>query len=270
MSFLRRERRPPERIAPELQAEIDGGLAWMYPWPLTPDVTTPLMNDELPSVHGTRADLAEPVARPALSAAGRNARAIDIACHEGWFAHRLLDWGAREVVAVDIRDVNVRRACLVRDHFGVPADRLQVNQADVYDLSADALGQFDVVLMLGLIYHLENPIGAIRIARALTRGVCVVESQLTRQDAPIRTGWGITDEFTEERAGWAARHEDPEEQEHQPLAAYGGVISLIPNEAAVVQAMRVAGFQRVERLEPAPSHNRQYRERDRGVFVGYA
>ncbi|MCQ7029783.1 hypothetical protein MRO55_25090, partial [Escherichia coli] len=88
----------------------------------------PLMNYELPSVHGTRADLAEPVARPALTAAGRDARAIDIACHEGWFAHQLLDWGAREVVAVDIRDVNVRRARLVRDHFGVPADRLQVSQ----------------------------------------------------------------------------------------------------------------------------------------------
>jgi tRNA (mo5U34)-methyltransferase len=241
----------------------------MYRWQLAHDLAVPVLNDELPTVHTTRAELAEPVARAALQAAGSNARALDVASHEGWFAHRLLEWGAREVVAVDIRDVNVRRAKLLRDHFGIPAETLRVEQANVYDLSAETIGRFDVVLMLGLIYHLENPIGALRVARDLTRGVCLVESQLTRQRDPIRTGWGVSDEFHEEPASWAAKYEDPDEQEHQPLAAYGGVISLIPNEAAVLQAMDVVGFERVERLEARAAHNPQYRGGDRALFAGY-
>jgi SAM-dependent methyltransferase len=238
----------------------------MYPWALAPGVQTPLVGAGLPAVHRTRRELIEPLARAALK---RGGRALDIACHEGWFAHRLLEWGAQEVVAVDIRDVNVRRARLLRDHFRLPADRVRIEQGDVYDLRPDDLGQFDVVLMLGLIYHLENPIGAIRTARALTRGTILLETQLTRQEEPIRTGWGIPDEFTDEPASWAARFEAPEEQDTQPLAAFGGVISLIPNAAAVSQAMTVAGFTGVERLAAKAGHDPQYLAGDRGVFAGH-
>jgi SAM-dependent methyltransferase len=237
----------------------------MYPWQLAPGIETPLVGAGLPAVHRTRRELIEPLARAALK---RGGRALDIACHEGWFAHRLLEWGAHEVVAVDIRDVNVRRARLLRDHFELPADRLRIEKADVYDLRADGLGSFDVVLMLGLIYHLENPIGAIRTARALTQGAFLLETQLTRQEAPIRTGWGIPDEFTDEPASWAARFEPPEEQDTQPLAAFGGVISLIPNRAAVLQAMTVAGFSDVTALPASAGHDPQYLAGDRGVFSG--
>jgi tRNA (mo5U34)-methyltransferase len=267
---FRSRRRAAPALSAELEAELASGTPWMYPWQLAPGVETPLVGPGLPAVHETRRELVEPIARAALERAGPGARAIDIACHEGWFAHRLLEWGAGEVVAVDIRDVNVRRARLLRDHFEISADRLRVEQADVYELRPDALGRFDVVLMLGLIYHLENPIGAIRAARSLTRGACLLETQLTRQEAPIRTGWGIPDQFTDEPASWAARFEAPEEQDTQPLAAFGGVISLVPNAAAVEQAMTVAGFTGVEAVPAREGHDPQYLSGDRGVFAGHA
>lgn len=251
-----------------MQAEIHDGPAWMYPWQLTDDVSVPLMSAELPSVHRTRGELMEPLVRAAFAQAGPKPRALDIACHEGWFSHRLLEWGASDVVAIDVRDVNVRRATLLRDHYGITADRLAFQQSSVYDLTPQQLGEFDVVLMIGLIYHLENPIGAIRVARSLTRHLCVVESQLTRQNAPIRTGWGITDQYSEEPASWAARYEPPEEQDTQPLAAYGGVISLIPNRAALLQAMTVAGFTQVKALAAHEDHNVQYRSGDRALATG--
>jgi tRNA (mo5U34)-methyltransferase len=269
MRLPRRRPALPERIAPALQAEIDSGLAWMYPWQLTASTSVPIMEKELPSVHRTRTELMEPVVRQWLKDAGPDARALDIACHEGWFAHRLLEWGAGEVVAIDVRDVNVRRATLLRDHYDIPSTSLRFEQASVYDLTPQQLGTFDVVLMIGLIYHLENPIGAIRVARSMSRGLCVVESQLTRQDEPIRTGWGITDQYSEEPASWAARYEPPEEQATQPLAAYGGVISLIPNEAALLQSMRVAGFEQVHMPQTGDGHNVQYRTGDRGLVVGH-
>lgn len=255
-------------IPPEIQAELDSGLAFMYDWPLGDGVATPLVSPELPSIHRTRAELAEPVVRPYLNR-GERSRAIDIACHEGWFAHRLVEWGASEVVAVDIRDVNVRRAEMFRDYCGIDAERLRVREGDVYELDTDELGRFDVVLLLGLIYHLENPIEAIRVARRLCGGVCIVETQLTRQRKPVKVGTGVHGVFESEAANWAARYEPPHEQETQPLASFGGIISLIPNEAAVIQAMQVAGFSRVERLQPSKDHNKQYRQVDRGVFAGF-
>jgi tRNA (mo5U34)-methyltransferase len=252
-------------LSPALAVEVRDGPSWMYPWPLAKE-PLPLVSDELPEIHATRLEMLEPLARPLV----QRARVLDIACHEGWFAHRMVDWGAREVIGVDVREINIRRADLLRRHFGIAERRLRFIQANVYDLTPEALGRFDVVLMLGLIYHLENPIGAIRVARALTSNVCFLESQLTQQVEPIRFGWGVAGSFEEEAASWAARFESPEEQEHQPLAAHGGVISLIPNAAAVEQGMAVAGFRDVRRLSATAGHNVQYVEGDRGVFVGRA
>jgi hypothetical protein len=259
--------RLPRQAAPDLAAELTSEPPWMYPWQITRDLRAPLLNPELSSIHQTREEMIEPVVRAALSA-GPSPRALDIACHEGWFAHRLLAWGAGEVTAIDIREINVRRATLLRDHFGISRACLSIEQGSVYELAADRLGHFDVVLVLGLVYHLENPIGALRVARSLTRGLCVVESQLTQQTEPIRHGWGIADQFEHEPASWAARREPDHEQENQPLAAHGGVVSLIPNRAALLQAMSAAGFTDVEVLQPAEHHNPQYRAGDRVVVIG--
>jgi 2-polyprenyl-3-methyl-5-hydroxy-6-metoxy-1,4-benzoquinol methylase len=147
----------------ELEAEI-AGPAWIYPWQLRDGRVLPIAVDELESVHTTRAEMIEARVRAALRDAGPNATALDLACNEGWFSQRLLDWGASRVVAVDVREFNLRRARLLRDHYGIADAQLELRQADVFDLDPADLGQFDVVLLLGLIYHVENPMGVIRLA----------------------------------------------------------------------------------------------------------
>ena len=240
----------------------------MYEFDLGDGLHTRTFNEELLEVHATRAAVAEPVARAALARAGDSATAIDLACSEGWFSHRLLEWGAQTVTGVDIRPENIRRATLVRDRLGIDPARLPLRISDVFDVDPGRLGTFDVVLCFGLVYHLENPIGGLRIARALTRGVCIVESQLTEQVEPIRHGWGTTGEFLEQDASWAAYFEPPQLQESHPIAAHGGVVSLIPNRAALLQAMTAAGFGRVEPLVPS-SGNPQYVDGHRLVVAGW-
>ncbi|HEY2141438.1 MAG TPA: class I SAM-dependent methyltransferase [Solirubrobacteraceae bacterium] len=145
--------------------------------------------------------------REALAATGSSATVLDLARNEGWFSHRMLEWGASRVVGVDIRPRLIHRAELLRDHFGISPERLQLRCADIFSLDASEFGSFDVVLCLGLIYHLEDPIGAIRIAHALTKNVCAIESQLTRQNDPVVHGWGASDQYKETSASFAARFE---------------------------------------------------------------
>jgi tRNA (mo5U34)-methyltransferase len=248
---------------------IAGEPTWMYEFDLGAGVRTATIGPELMDVHRTRAAVIEPVVRAELARLeGAPATALDLACSEGWFAHRLLDWGVATVECVDIRAENTRRAALVRDRLGIDAGSLRLRTADVFELDLAVLGTFDVVLCLGLIYHLENPVGALRIARALTRGVCIVESQLTEQVEPIRHGSGQTGQFMEQDGSWAAYLEPPNLQEGYPIASYGGVISLLPNRAALLQAMQVAGFSRVEALVPARG-NPQYVDGHRLVVAGW-
>jgi len=252
-------------LSAELAQEVSGEPAWMFPWQLGPDTGVPLLGENLPPVHQTRLELLERPVSEALAAAGPGATALDLACCEGWFAHRLLEWGAERVVGIDVRELNVRRAELVRDHFGISCERLAFRQADVFELDLDELGRFDVVLVLGLVYHMEDPVGALRRARALTRGVCAVESQLTRQNRPLVHGNGSGTILLTAPASFAATVEA--DAEHNQLASTPGILSLVPNRAALEAMVRVAGFEHVDFAAPAPHHDRQYVRGDRAVVV---
>jgi SAM-dependent methyltransferase len=80
-------------------------------------------------------------------------RVLDLGCEEGHFAVEFARHGA-EVVAVDVRDEHLSRARFLAEATGA---RLETVQADVRELDTDALGEFDLVLCLGLHYHLDTP-----------------------------------------------------------------------------------------------------------------
>ncbi len=238
----------------------------MYPWELGGGTTTPIHSDALPEIHETRLAMLEPAVRSVLEQT-EDATVIDLACNEGWFSHRLLEWGASQVVGVDIREVNVRRAQLIAEHHGIGAERLEFRTADIYELDPAEIGEFDVVLLLGLIYHVEDPVRATRLARSLTKRLCVIESQLTRQSEPV--AWGRGSGHTELAAASFAAYLEPDAEEN-PVASASGILSLIPNREAVEQTASAAGFERVDLVEPGARSQRYYGEGDRGLFLAWA
>lgn len=256
---------PATTIAPALQAELET-VGWMYRWRLAPGVTTRLLADSLTSVHQTRMELIEPIARAALEAAGPGATALDLACNEGWFSHKLLEWGAERVVGIDVREHNIRRATLVRDHLGIPAERLTFIRQDGLALAPSTIGRFDVVLLLGLIYHMEQPLEMVRIARRLTRSVCLIESQLIRRNEAVLFTNGMPYAFQPLQASFGAYVEDDEDN---ALASTDGVMSLVPNRAALELMPRWAGFGDVRFLDAAPHHDPQYVHGDRGIVAAH-
>ncbi len=238
------------------------GQAWIYPWRLRNGDEVRVANPELPSIHRTRAEMIEPRVRAALAAAGPRATALDLACNEGWFSHRLLEWGASRVVAVDIRQKNLERAAIMRDHYGIAPEAIHLRQLDVFAVTPEDLGTFDVVLLLGLIYHVENPMGVLRLAHGCTKGLCVVESQLTRQTQPILHGLGQTGQLHESTGSFGIQLERGDNS----LASTGRVISLIPNRVAMEQMAEVAGFANVQFATPHADHNPQYVGGDRAIL----
>ena len=251
-------------LSSELEAEVDRDPAWMYTWELG-GRRFPVLAPMLESVHATRAALLEGPVRETLAAAGPSARALDLACCEGWFSQRLLDWGAHEVLGVDIRAQSIRRAELVRDHLGLDAARLRFRTADVLDLVPEDIGRFDVVLCLGLVYHVEHPMGVLRGARSLTRGLCAIESHTARVETPALFGFGSRQAFEVTDAVLAV-HSEPD-QATNPLASAGGSLSFCPNPAALRLMATTAGFADVRRAEPGPGHDPDFHTGDRTVLL---
>jgi len=86
--------------------------------------------------------------------------ALDAGCGVGFFSEILRDCGLR-VSAFDGRMENVLEA---RKRF----PNIPFEQGDVERPEIVALGRFDLTLCFGLLYHLENPMLAMRHSRALT------------------------------------------------------------------------------------------------------
>jgi hypothetical protein len=80
-------------------------------------------------------------------------RILDLACQEGCYAIEAALAGA-EVVGVEAREAHVARAreCAVAAGVGT---RVRYEIGDVRRIDEDALGRFDIVFLLGILYHLE-------------------------------------------------------------------------------------------------------------------
>jgi len=72
--------------------------------------------------------------------------------------------------------------------------RAEVVVGDFMTMDLSALGTFDVVLFLGVIYHLEEPLRALRRLRQVTRGLAAIESEaVLLPGRPGGTLWQFVD-----------------------------------------------------------------------------
>jgi SAM-dependent methyltransferase len=237
---------------------------WFYPFRLPGGQVTPTYDGgALDAIHATRLAMLQSALRATFGESIADRSVIDIACHQGWFSTKLAEMGARDVLAVDARDEHVADATLIRDVLGLR--NLRIAKSDVHALTPEALGTFDIVLMLGLIYHLENPVGALRVARALTKRLCLVETQIVpgmsgvvdygsyRFVRPLKGSFGIVDET---------------EETHGPEASTTG-ICLVPSLDALFWILRKVGFSRVELLPPPEDAYEQLRYGKRVMVAAF-
>jgi tRNA (mo5U34)-methyltransferase len=82
-------------------------------------------------------------------------RALDIGCNAGFYSIELARRGAN-VIALDKDPHFLRQATWAVEQFGLE-DKIEVRQGQVYDL-ARWNERFDLVLFLGVFYHLRYPL----------------------------------------------------------------------------------------------------------------
>ncbi len=80
-------------------------------------------------------------------------RVLDLACLEGMYSLELARRGA-QVVGIEGREANVEKARFAARVLGLEVD---FRLGDVRDLAVDSHGRFDLVLALGILYHLDAP-----------------------------------------------------------------------------------------------------------------
>jgi len=200
------------------------------------------------------------------AAVGRDAAkltAVDLACHQGWFSMHLARRGFREVLGVDGREEHLGDARLVARALGV--GNFRTLRADLEDAKPADIGEHDVTLMLGLLYHLENPVRALRLARAVTRRVLLIETQVVPHLSGI-VDWG-SHHFQRHMVGAFGIIDETEETHGAETGIHG--ICLAPSIPALEWLLKRVGFARVERLLPPPDGYEQLVNHKRAMFAAH-
>jgi tRNA (mo5U34)-methyltransferase len=110
---------------------------------------------------------------PALPADLAGLRALDIGCNAGFYSFELARRGA-EVVAIDLDEHYLRQARWARERLGLEA-RVELRRQSVYELARDDTA-YDVILFMGVLYHLRHPLLALDLVASKARLLVVVQT----------------------------------------------------------------------------------------------
>jgi tRNA (mo5U34)-methyltransferase len=173
------------------------------------------------------------LARLDLPASLEGLSVLDIGAWDGFFSFECERRGAARVVATDYYSWHgsgwgaKTGFELAREALGSHVEDVDV---DVMDIAPGRLGTFDLVLFLGVLYHLRHPLLAIEKIAAVTRGTLILETvvDLVGLGRPAMA-------FYPDR-----------ELNADPTNWWG------PNQEAVVGMLKSAGFDDVRVVTPTP------------------
>ena len=100
---------------------------------------------------------------------------LDVGCNAGFYSLEMKRRGATRVLGIDSQRELIRQAVFVRKVTGLDIDYQRMS---VYDLDPKHLGQFDVTLALGLVYHCKHLVLALEKLFLITRRLLVLETAI--------------------------------------------------------------------------------------------
>jgi len=103
---------------------------------------------------------------------------LDIGCNGGYLEAKLEPMGAK-VTAVDLQDKFINQTNLVKRGFDLTCEVFRADVEEFHIMPAMAGRKFDIVLFLGVIYHVNNPMRAMTNALNMAKDYVLVESAIS-------------------------------------------------------------------------------------------
>lgn len=233
---------------PDLKDEIAAFAPWGYSIQLAPGVLTGVPEALERTVY--RSHLIGGAMSYGLSRCNLDptaASAVDFACNHGYFSLLAAELGCPNVTGLDLRGINIAKAGLLARQFDLPDVRFE--QRDVYSYE----GQADIVLNLGLLYHVTDPVRLMELSFGACRSFCIVDT-ITHL-APVSAFILRTNK----------------DASHHAEGKYNA--ELHPTYRALIDLMHAAGF--VDLVEVVPkdtpdrAHHPLYDRLERRCLIGF-
>ncbi|MFZ0606591.1 MAG: methyltransferase domain-containing protein [Xanthobacteraceae bacterium] len=204
--------------------------------------------------------LAETLARGPLP----GATVLDLACQEGCYAIEFALAGA-QAVGVEGRDYHVQRARLCAEKAGV-SGLIRFDVADIRHVDEKSYGRFDIVLLLGILYHLDALDAVDTLVRLanLTNDLLIIDTHIALSNKSSFEFRGRTYEGT-----YVREHNDgdsPEQRFARRQASIDNTFAFYFTRVALTRLLVEVGFPIVvEALAPLDVT----KPADRATFVAF-
>lgn len=185
-------------------------------------VRTPISNPEVVNRHRERKRyFLDPLVRlTGGSLTGK--RVLDLGCNAGFWSLAALEAGADFVLGIEGRQMYVDQAELVFEAKEIDRDRYRFLVGDLFELDLESEQPFDVVLCLGLLYHVSKPMSLLERITAWNTDILVIDTTLSLlPGAYLRVD---------------------EEKPENPLSAVDHVVVFVPTRRAVAKLVREVGY----------------------------
>jgi len=165
----------------------------------------------------------------------RGKTVLDIGCNGGFYSIEMKRRGAARVVGIDSDEDYLAQARFAAE---VTGHEIEFRRLSVYDLGA--LGErFDIVLFMGVLYHLRHPLLALDLIHEhVARDMLVFQSMQrgSAEVAPLREDYDFQDTDPFDDSGWPKLHFVERRYAHDDTNWW------IPNRACAEAMLRSAGF----------------------------
>jgi ubiquinone/menaquinone biosynthesis C-methylase UbiE len=251
------------------RAEIERGIRdlgpWFYPFELAEGLrTTPAIPEQVVGIFDTRLRMMNAAVEAHFGQRLNEIDCLDLGCHEGFYSLAMAKRGAR-VTGIDAREENLSRARFIARASGVSG--IDYRMGRVETLTRDEKRQWDLTLFLGVLYHVENPMLCLREVAAVTRELCVVETQVVDEVEGVAE-WGSR-EWTRPYQGILALIDEAGEFRAGNRETGVTPMATCPSPKALIFMLRQAGFARAEILKPPADAYEQHARGRRVVCAAW-
>jgi tRNA (mo5U34)-methyltransferase len=167
---------------------------------------------------------------------------LDIGCNAGFYSIEMKRRGAARVVGIDVDEDYLAQARFAAEVSGVA---IEFRKLTIYQI-AELREQFDVVLFMGVLYHLRHPLLALDLLHDhVVKDMLVFQSMLrgSSEIQPLERDYPFWETDIFNRPGYPVMHFVEHRYSHDPTNWW------IPNRACVEAMLRSAGFEIVNHPE---------------------
>jgi 2-polyprenyl-3-methyl-5-hydroxy-6-metoxy-1,4-benzoquinol methylase len=230
---------------------------WFYSFEFTNGAVTVITDNVANKIHTDRAGIIFPFLDQLYEGKWQQTDCLDIACNQGWFSSQLAIRGAHQVTGFDIRESHIKMANTIKDLADLSNVNFQVQ--DFFEIETTSCKKADLVLFLGILYHLDNPLQAIRKIRSLTKELCIIETQVARPNPDLECCWGSDPQNRKGPAMALVESDKWHVGPDKPLV-------LVPTLNALYKMLYASGFDRLFLGIPTETMHEQFKNFDRVII----